>query len=102
MWLYTIGRPRRSPLGLDDVVLFGARRDRGERDVRNLEQHALKLLLDASQLAFQLRDLVAERAAERDQLVRALTRAFAFRDLLCIRVALRLSLVGGRDQRTAF
>ena len=81
------------------LVAFG---DRGERDVRDLEQRAIERLLRSPSSVLEPRDLVAERPSLRDQLVGVFFGALASCDFLRVRVARRLSLFDRLNQRAAF
>ena len=98
---HALRRARLAPAPDDDVLLLATLRHVRAGHVRDLEQRPLQLALDADALGLDRRDLVAEHAAARDQVIGALLVALEPGDLLARCVALRLLLLDRLDQRAA-
>ena len=80
-------------------MVLAARRNTGERDVRQLEQNRAQTAVDRIELALETRDLVAQVATASDELVGGLLRALPPCDFLRIVVARCLSFLDGLDER---
>ena len=93
--LHAVASARRAPLAHDDVVLFAARGDVGERDVRNLEQDRARARASTSASSRSSRAISSPSARPlRDQIVGGLACAFLRRATSCelaLRAAFRSS-----------
>src|SRR5918999_5539537 len=94
---HAITRARRAPLANDEAVLLATLGDVEEGGVWKAEQDLLKGALGFGELSLEASDLLAERAAARDQLVGRLAGAPEPRDLLRGGVARGLALLDGLD-----
>ena len=97
MRAHAVGRARLAPAADDDVAILAARGHVGQREIGEVEENRLELCFGARKLLLEPRDLGAEVASARDELVRVLPGFLAAGDLEGVGVARRLALLDGLD-----
>ena len=102
MRLDAAGGPRLTPRAHDDVGRRIALGHLGKRDVREFEENAVELALRRRKLRLEPRDLLAECARARHEIVGVLARLLPARDFLARRVSRGLALLDGLDGEPAF
>src|SRR5690606_41794408 len=96
------GLTRLTPAAEPSILRLAARRYILDCRVRKLQQNAVEFTLCLTKATLEAGNLLSERATLRHQLIGVRTSALELRNLLAVRVALRLALLNLLDQCPSF